>query len=280
MNRKITISSYKDIPDSPLSKEEVEDIILNASPKEKAIIMAIGYTERRIEGEEELIDTETSIEIVRSMSNKIGDLSEFQEYLDWVNVYALITTIRTQIFKPLYYSLIATLAQLKQYLTIADRAKDYGESYSDLYSLLCKKMSEEEAREIIKATYKNFYFDYAFSGDKLSLTPTPDFSSDIAKTYLRLMENLPPLKYFISAFEVWIKRKRYTALMSPAFKGEIERIKDYISSDDVLQAHAEDVFKEESGKETKLLPTYKEIEFPDDEELGEWVKLIDKVKYE
>lgn len=275
-NRK-TIRSYKDLPEKPLNKEEIEDFILNASPKEKAILMAIGYTERRIEGEEELISTEDSQRIISSIDHKP---KAFKEYLDLVNVYALIATIRTQIFKPLRYEFIASLAQLKQYLTIADIAKRYGESYSDLYSRLCKKMSEEEAREIVEATYNNFHFDYTFSGDGLSLTPTPDFSNEIAETYIRMSENLSTLKFFISAFEVWIKRKRYSAMMSPTFKGEIDEIKDYISSSDVLQAHAEDVFRQESGKETKLLPTYAEIGGPDEYDLEDWLNLINRVRYE
>lgn len=261
MNRKITIRSYKDIPDSPLSKEEVEDIILNGTPKEKAILTAIGYTDRRIIGDEPVISRSDYDRIVASL-NAIplniesegkpkkyyvkNSSKDFTEYLKWVRTYSLLVQVYN-LFERYYLAFKANLAKVERYLSEFNEMEQEEQRLNDMYKKM-KDYDKNVADYFLKSLPEHYANAKLRVTGEIVLDATLGYIVEAGQAKSNMMDCFYPLRTLIIAIEQWIKKKRISAITPPALMDRIEEVKNYSHSSPLLEKFREETIEREEAE--------------------------------
>jgi len=220
------IRNYKDIPLAPFSKEQIEDIILNASPKQKAIVNALGYTDRRLFGMVQAISTEDYYRIVDSIPENSKD---FKEYMKWVRAYVVIYKVYN-LFDGLYNGVFSYIHAVETYLYSLDGVEEEENHLNQIYEDMSRSGNEEGIKTLEETLSKlPFRFSALTRTDEQTYRIRPDHA--IICTYRdainRLDANIGLLKALIVAIEKWLRRKGIKAISPRLLLEKIERVKEY-----------------------------------------------------
>lgn len=244
--------------------KKLQEILKDATPRQKAILVCLDGTDARTNRKEALVTEEEAVAIREGLKTD-KERREFNKWLNFYNVYARIAPLfglakaeyeRSASEALRYLQQWETLQQEEAHLnTILDELKDSKPDAVPAFEAALSYCSFKFAKvETDSEGYVSFNFDKLYS---------------IIKEKMRFVHSFySAYKSLIVAVEDWTKKRRCKEIMPGIIKESIEYAKEDLSLE-VAPAYSRKLLKERhdrgeriSAAETKkaLYPYYEEIE--------------------
>lgn len=263
------------------------NFLLNASPKDKAIVYCIKYDDRRKNFVEPLITEEQAKALLDSI---FSDEKKKRIFDKWIRYYLTIRKA-SQWFTYMYSEFISNFRRIERdYVYIGGLIRNEAQ-----YNRLIREAKDREG-ESASHILRDMILNITPPPVKAKIELDPDYlqgikinaskfiKEDLKKDMKYYLKDYSRLKSFIIAFNQYTKEKAITELIPPT-------IREYIS--DVERNEITSLFVEpfsrrkiqglkEEGKfiaqmreESGILPDYEDIEAPE-EQVNYWLENIEK----
>lgn len=203
--------------------KKVADILGNATPRQKALLLCQNWTDRNTRNLEPLI-TEAEAKQIRNSLKTNEEKKEFNKWIDVYNVYNRLMTLCGVVYKEYQVQAERVLGYLRVW-------EDYDQEENNLNKIFDQVISEgtDKQKEAFAEALKTLSFPY---GDIIQdedgyveITRERLYSTiwDEVKTMVGAYE---VAKSFVVAVEEWTKRKKAKAFMPELMETALNNIKE------------------------------------------------------